>query len=52
MLRRQRAGDADPVEPGHGDIEKQHVGVQRFREVDRRVTVACGPDKLRSFDSR
>ena len=31
----QRAGDVDPVEAGHGDVEQHDVGLQRFGQADR-----------------
>ena len=45
-LRGQRAGDVDPVEPRHGNVEQQQVGLQRPGQIDRGFAVAGGADQL------
>ena len=48
FVRGERARDVDPVEAGHGDVEQQHVGLQRFGQADRAIAVAGGADQLRA----
>ena len=52
VLRGERAGNADPVEAGHRDVEQQQVGMKRLGQVDCAVAVARRADQLRAFGSR
>ena len=48
----QRAGDADAVEPGHGDVEQQQVGRERFGQSHRAVAVGRRADQVDALDLR
>ena len=43
---RQGARHLDPVEPGHGNIEQQQVGMKGLGHPHRSVAVAGGPDQV------
>ena len=46
----KRAGDSDPVQAGHGDIEQQQVGRQRLRHPHRAVAIGRGADQVDALD--
>ena len=51
-LRGERARDLDPVEPRHGDVEQQQVGLQRLGQADRGFAVAGGADQVDAVAAR
>ena len=48
----QRARDLDPVEAGHGDVEQQHVGLQRLGKAHGRFAVAGRADQVDALAAR